>query len=39
MTLHFPDYNLPWVIRSDASDHAVGAVRFQIYTDSNGAVY
>ena len=38
VTLHFPDYNLPWVIRSDASDHAVGAVLFQIYSDSNGAV-
>ena len=39
VTLHFPDYNLPWVIRSDASDHAVGAVLFQIYSDSNGAVH
>ena len=25
VTLHFPDYNLRWVIHSDASDHAVGA--------------
>ena len=39
VTLHFPDYNLPWVIRSDASDHAVGVVLFQIYSDSNGAVH
>ena len=39
VTLHFPDYNLPWVIRSDASDHAVGAVLFQIYSDSNRAVH
>ena len=38
-TLHFPDYNLPWVIRCDASDHAVGAVLFQIYTDSTGALH
>ena len=26
--LHFPDYSLPWIIRSDSSDHAVGAVLF-----------
>jgi len=32
-TLHFPDYALPWVLRVDASDHAVGAVLFQVYTD------
>ena len=24
VTLHFPDYNLRWVIHSDASDHALG---------------
>ena len=29
VTLHFPDYSLPWIIRSDSSDHAVGAVLFQ----------
>ena len=34
VTLHFPDYSLPWIIRSDSSDHAVGAVLFQEYTDS-----
>ena len=38
VTLHFPDYSLPWIIRSDSSDHAVGAVLFQEYTDSNGTV-
>jgi RNase H-like domain found in reverse transcriptase len=38
VTLHFPDYNLPWVIRSDSSDHAVGAVLFQEFTDSHGAI-
>ena len=27
-TLHFPDYSLPWIIRSDSSDYAVGAVLF-----------
>ena len=30
---------MPWVIRSDASDHAVSAILFQIYTDSTGAVH
>ena len=38
VTLHFPDYSLPWVIRSDSSDHAVGAVLFQEYTDTNGTL-
>jgi RNase H-like domain found in reverse transcriptase/Chromo (CHRromatin Organisation MOdifier) domain len=37
-TLYFPDYSLPWILRSDASDHAVGAVLFQEFTDSTGAV-
>ena len=32
-TLYFPDYSLPWIIRSDASNHAVGAVLFQEFTD------
>ena len=35
-TLFFPDYSLPWVIRSDSSDFAVGAVLFQIYTAPDG---
>ena len=38
VTLHFPDYSLPWIIRSDSSDHAVGAVLFQQYTDSSNTV-
>ena len=38
VTLHFPDYSLPWIIRSDSSDHAVGAVLFQEYTNSEGTV-
>ena len=38
VTLHFPDYTLPWVIRSDSSDHAVGAVLFQEFTDVHGAI-
>lgn len=37
-TLHFPDYNLPWIIRSDASDTAVGAVLFQEFTDIDNIV-
>ena len=28
--LYFPDYSLPWVVRCDASEHAVGAVLFQV---------
>ena len=38
VTLHFPDYELPWIIRSDSSDHAVGAVLFQEYTDFTGNI-
>ena len=37
-TLHFPDYSLPWIIRSDSSDHAVGAVLFQEFTDPSGTI-
>ena len=38
VTLHFPDYGLPWIIRSDSSDHAVGAVLFQEYSTPSGDV-
>ena len=38
VTLHFPDYALPWIIRSDSSDHAVGAVLFQEYSTPSGEV-
>ena len=38
VTLHFPDYNLPWTIRSDSSDTAVGAVLFQEFTDTSGTI-
>ncbi len=34
VTLHFPDYSLPWIIRSDSSDNAVGAVLFQEHGSS-----
>ena len=33
---HFPDYDLPWVLRVDASDVAVGAVLFQEKLFSTG---
>ena len=29
IAIHFPDYDLKWTLRVDASDHAVGAVLFQ----------
>ena len=38
VTLHFPDYTLPWVIRSDSSDHAVGAVLFQEFINPQGSL-
>jgi hypothetical protein len=34
VTLHFPDYFLPWIIPSDFSDRAVGAVLYQEYGTS-----
>ena len=36
--LFFPDYSKEWIIRTDASQFAVGAVLFQIAVDSNGNV-
>ena len=36
IALHFPDYSLPWTLRVDASDVAVGAVLYQTRTDSDG---
>ena len=35
-TLHFPDYSLPWVLRVDASEFAVGSVLYQIFTTPEG---
>ena len=34
-TLYFPDCSLPWIIRSDSSDYAVGAVLFQEFADTS----
>jgi len=36
VALFFPDYELPWILRVDASDVAVGAVLCQIRTDKDG---
>ena len=33
--LHYPDYDLEWVIRCDASELGVGGVLFQIYIDND----
>ena len=37
-TLYFPDYELPWVIRCDASEFAVGAVLFQTRANADGEI-
>ena len=37
-TLYFPDYSLPWVLRVDASEHAVGAVLYQEFVTSNDEI-
>ena len=37
-TLFFPRYDLPWVIRCDASEYAVGAMLFQIFTRKDGTI-
>jgi hypothetical protein len=36
--LHFPNYELPWVLRCDASQFAVGAVIYQEFTQPNGEI-
>ena len=37
-TLYFPDYALPWVVRTDASEVAVGAVLYQERTLPDGTI-
>ena len=39
VTNHFPDYNLDWVLRVDASDKAVGAVLYQERPGDFGVVH
>ena len=36
LSLFFPDYTLPWVLRTDASEAGVGAVLLQVATDESG---
>ena len=36
MTLHFPDYDLEWIMRTDASILAVAAVLFQVVNNPDG---
>jgi hypothetical protein len=38
MTLHFPDYDKKWIMRSDASTVACGAVLFQVCENEEGTV-
>jgi hypothetical protein len=35
--LYFPDYNLDWILRTDASLHGIGAVLLQVFIAPNGA--
>ena len=36
--LYFPRYDLPWIVRCDASEYAVGAVLYQVLTNDDGSV-
>ena len=39
LELHFPDYSLPWTLRPDAAEYAVGAVLFQDATIDGAIVH
>jgi len=34
--LIFPDYSLPWILRTDAGDYGVGAALFQVESQATG---
>lgn len=36
LTLYFPDYSLPWILQTDASQLGCGAILFQVKTDGEG---
>ena len=36
LRLYFPDYNLQWIMRTDASIYGVGGVLLQVFIDSDG---
>jgi hypothetical protein len=37
-TLYYPDYELDWILRADASELGVGIVLFQVHLSSEGHV-
>jgi hypothetical protein len=39
VAIHFPDYTLVWILRTDASDVACGVVLFQVYVAPRGKGY
>ena len=36
-TLFYPNYDLEWILRTDASDYGVGAVLFQVFVTETGS--
>ena len=38
LALFYPDYDLPWAVRADASDIGVGGILIQERTAENGVV-